>query len=178
MIVWIKLDDHTLNVGIILQVCAACPTVLFPSVCCLHNCIICKCVLPAQLYYLQVCAACPTVIFPSVCCLPNCNICKCVLPAQLYYFASVCCLPNCNICKCVLPAQLPVLFRKFRTPSIRGNNIHGTFPTGTWPDTTKWTHPRTHLMMDSPRAVANGSSGTKINWWSVHFQLELNILRL
>jgi hypothetical protein len=37
---------------IILQVCVACPTVLF-----------CKCVLPAQLYY-----------FASVCCLPNCII--------------------------------------------------------------------------------------------------------
>jgi hypothetical protein len=41
------------------------------------------------------------------------------------------------ICKCVLPAQLPVLFRKFRTPSIPGNNIYDTFPTGTWPDTTE-----------------------------------------
>jgi hypothetical protein len=61
-------------------VCAACPTVLFASVCCLPNCIICKCVLPAQLYYLQVCAACLTVLFASVCCLPNCIICNCVLP--------------------------------------------------------------------------------------------------
>jgi hypothetical protein len=78
-----------------LQVCAACPTVLFASVCCLPNCIICKCVLPAQLCYLQVCAACPTVLF-----------------------ASVCCLPNCVICKCVLPAQRPILFRKVQTPSI------------------------------------------------------------
>jgi hypothetical protein len=32
-----------------LQVCAACPAVLFATVCCLPNCIICKCVLPAQL---------------------------------------------------------------------------------------------------------------------------------
>jgi hypothetical protein len=40
------------------------------------------------------------------------------------------------ICKCVLPVKLPVLFRKFRNPSIPGSNIHYTFPTGTWPDTT------------------------------------------
>jgi hypothetical protein len=136
--VWIKLDDHTVDVGIIckcvlpaqlyyLQACAAWPTVLFASVCCLTHCIISKCVLPDQLYYLQVCAAWPTVLFASVWCLTNCIICKCVLPDQLYYlqvgaayttllfanvcclptvlFASVCCLPNCIICKCVLPAH-------------------------------------------------------------------------
>jgi hypothetical protein len=94
--VCIKFDDHTLDVGIIckcvlpaqlyyLQVCAACPTVLFTSVCCLPKCIISKCVLLAELYYLQVCAACPTVLLASVCCLHNCIIYKCVLPAQLYY---------------------------------------------------------------------------------------------
>jgi hypothetical protein len=100
---WIKLEDHT--------------WVLFASVCCLPNCIICKSVLPAQLYYfcvlstqmyyLQVCALCPTVLFV-------CSVCPTVL------FASVFCLPNCITCKCVLPVQLPVLFRKFRTPSIPG----------------------------------------------------------
>jgi hypothetical protein len=41
------------------------------------------------------------------------------------------------ICKFVLPAHFPVLLRKFRTPSIPGNNIYDTFPTGTWPDTTE-----------------------------------------
>jgi hypothetical protein len=41
------------------------------------------------------------------------------------------------ICKYVLPAQIPVLLRKVRIPSIPGNNIHDTFPTGTWPDTTR-----------------------------------------
>jgi hypothetical protein len=106
-------------------VASARPPRLSARVCCLPNCIICKCVLPAQLYYWQVCAACPTALFASVCCLPNCIICK------------FCCLPNCIICKCVLPAQLPVLFRKVRTPSIPGNNISDTFPAGTWSDTTQ-----------------------------------------
>jgi hypothetical protein len=112
----IKLDDHTLDVGIILQVCAACPTVLF-----------CKCVLPAQLYYLQVCAACPTVLFASVCCLPDCSICKCVLPAQLYYlqvcsacptvlFASVCCLPDCIILQVCAACLTPRLITKGSNP--------------------------------------------------------------
>jgi hypothetical protein len=101
--------------GYYLQVCTAFPTVLFASVCCLPNCIICKCVLPVKLYYLQVCATRQTVLFASVCYLSNCIICKCVLPAQLYYlqvcatcptalFANVCCVPNCIIYKCVLPA--------------------------------------------------------------------------
>jgi hypothetical protein len=48
-------------------------------------------------------------------------------------------------CKCVLPAQLPALFRKFRTPSIPGNNIYDTFPTGTWPDTTECCHEERQL---------------------------------
>jgi hypothetical protein len=110
--------------GCYLQVCAACPTVLSASVCCLPNCIICKCVLPAQLYYLQVCAACPTVWFASVCCLPNCIICKCVLPAQLYY------LQVCAAC------PTPCLIPKDSSPVHPGNNIHDMFPTGTWLDTT------------------------------------------
>jgi hypothetical protein len=108
--------------------------VLLASVCCLPNCIICKCVLPAQLYYLQVCAACPTVLFASVCCPPNCIICKCVLPAQLYYlqvcaacptvlFASVCCLPNCIICKRVLPAQLYYLEVCAACPTVLFANV-------------------------------------------------------
>jgi hypothetical protein len=115
--------------GYYLQVCAACAAVLFASVCCLWNCIICKCVLPAQMYYLQVYAACATVLFASVCCLSNCIIFKCVRPAQQHYlevcaacptvlFASVCCLPKCIICMSVLPAQLYYLHVCAACPTV------------------------------------------------------------
>jgi hypothetical protein len=49
------------------DVCSDCPTVLFASVCCLPNCIICKCVLPAQLYYMQFCSSCETVLYFMLC---------------------------------------------------------------------------------------------------------------
>jgi hypothetical protein len=123
--------------GYCLQVCAACPTVLF-----------CKCVLPAKLYcfasvcclpnciVLQVCAACPTVLF-----------CKCVLPVQLYYLQVCAACPTVLFCKCVLPAQHPILFRRVRTPSIPENNIQKTFSTGTWPDTTLYIYSVYLLMM-------------------------------
>jgi hypothetical protein len=50
-------------------------------------------------------------------------------------------------CECVLPAQRPVLPWKVRIPSIPGNNVYDTFPTGTWPDTTDSTISRQNIKM-------------------------------
>jgi hypothetical protein len=63
-----------------------------------------------------------------------------------------------SICKRVLTAELPVIFRKFRTPSIPGNNIYDTFLTVTWPDTT---------------TAPNGCSGSDVGRSGFEFKASL-----